>query len=566
VVSGKEFVVRQGKHGAGNGLLDIMREPGTGGNAEAKSDQSIRRLALGISIGAPVLLALFNLLLGKDANWDFLNYRYYNPFAFLQGRLAIDVAVAHHASYYNPLVDLPFYLAARAFSARTAGFLLAFMQGLNFVPLFWLTWIVLPLKCLRLRLVVATLSALAGMTGGGVLGQLGVVATDNLVSLGVLGALWIIVWKLPQLQGGSLPVAAFWALAAGVAAGGAAGLKLTAALFCVGLCLALLVLPVSIPRRLQIAFGFGLGVLVGMALFTLPWSLQLWHRTGNPLFPYFNGFFRSTLISVNFNRDMAFIPTELCERVFFPFYFSINSFYVAEFFFRDVRLLMVFILLPLWLLLPRMRLFHSRASNGPAACPPAARFLLAAAAFSYLTWLKLFCIYRYLLPLEMLAPLLIALCLDRLPISLNKRLAVLVIVLLGSQVAAYSAFDERQAWGEHYVEVSVPPIPRPAETLVLITGTIPVGYAIPHFPSGIAFLRIQSYMTGGELLNGLDLEMHRRVAAHHGDLFVLFHPSEREVAEKALTAYGLAMGQDGCRPLLSNVASPLLLCSLRRPP
>jgi hypothetical protein len=263
---------------------------------------------------------------------------------------------------------------------------------------------------------------------------------------------------------------------------------------------------------------------------------------------------------------MAFIPTELCESVFFPFFFSVNSYLVAEFSFRDVRLLIVFLLLPMGLLLPRLRFLRAREGEGAVACLPAARFLLAAAAFSYLTWLKLFCIYRYLLPLEMLSPLLIALCLDRLPLPLDKRLALLTIVLLGSQLAAHSDFEQRQAWGEHYVEVRVPSIPQPAETLVLITGTLPVGYAIPHFPSGIAFLRIQSYMTGGTPPNGLDLEMQRRVAAHRGDLFVLYHPSEREATDKALGAYNLALSREGCRPLFSNVASPLNLCPLRRLP
>lgn len=82
-----------------------------------------------------------------------------------------------------------------------------------------------------------------------------------------------------------------------------------------------------------------------------------------------------------------------------------------------------------------------------------------------------------------------------------------------------------------------------------------------------SLLRIQSYMTGGSPPNGLDIEMQRRVAAHHGDLFVLFHPSEREAADKALAVYDLALAlPDGCRPLLSNVASALNFCSLRRLP
>ena len=51
-------------------------------------------------------------MLGKDTSWDFRNYHWYAPYAFLNNRMGIDVAVAHQASYYNPFLDIPFYLLA----------------------------------------------------------------------------------------------------------------------------------------------------------------------------------------------------------------------------------------------------------------------------------------------------------------------------------------------------------------------------------------------------------------------------------------------------------------------
>ena len=44
-----------------------------------------------------------------DVNWDLKNYHYYDAFAFLEGRLAWDVAPAQIQTYHNPLADLPFY-------------------------------------------------------------------------------------------------------------------------------------------------------------------------------------------------------------------------------------------------------------------------------------------------------------------------------------------------------------------------------------------------------------------------------------------------------------------------
>ncbi|HEX4271186.1 MAG TPA: hypothetical protein VHZ32_07355, partial [Rhizomicrobium sp.] len=41
----------------------------------------------------------FVIVLGKDTSWDFRNYHWYAPYAFLNNRLGIDMAVAHQASY-----------------------------------------------------------------------------------------------------------------------------------------------------------------------------------------------------------------------------------------------------------------------------------------------------------------------------------------------------------------------------------------------------------------------------------------------------------------------------------
>ena len=51
-------------------------------------------------------------MLGKDTSWDFRNYHWYAPYALLNHRMGIDVAVAHQASYYNPYLDIPFYWLA----------------------------------------------------------------------------------------------------------------------------------------------------------------------------------------------------------------------------------------------------------------------------------------------------------------------------------------------------------------------------------------------------------------------------------------------------------------------
>src|SRR6201996_53965 len=78
----------------------------------------------------------FVIVLGKDTSWDFRNYHWYAPYAFLNNRLAVDMAVAHQASYYNPFLDIPFYLLATGTHAWIALGLLGMVQGANVVPLY----------------------------------------------------------------------------------------------------------------------------------------------------------------------------------------------------------------------------------------------------------------------------------------------------------------------------------------------------------------------------------------------------------------------------------------------
>src|SRR6201989_1081937 len=64
--------------------------------------------------------AAFVVVVGKDTSWDFRNYHWYAPYALLNHRMGMDVAVAHQASYYNPYLDIPFYWLGTPTPSRTA--------------------------------------------------------------------------------------------------------------------------------------------------------------------------------------------------------------------------------------------------------------------------------------------------------------------------------------------------------------------------------------------------------------------------------------------------------------
>src|ERR1700744_3906495 len=97
-----------------------------------------RLLVFCILATAPFAFGLLALWLGQDANWDLRNYHWYNAYAILNGRYDIDILPSQTPWFYNPALDVPFYLLATHVSAKVAGAALGFVQGLNFIPLFML--------------------------------------------------------------------------------------------------------------------------------------------------------------------------------------------------------------------------------------------------------------------------------------------------------------------------------------------------------------------------------------------------------------------------------------------
>src|ERR1700679_1718692 len=102
------------------------------------SNHPARLVAQALLALAPVFFGMLALLLGQDANWDLRNYHWYNAYALLNGRYGFDLLPSQTPYFYNPILDVPFYLLATHVPAMVAGFVLGCVQGLNFPLLFML--------------------------------------------------------------------------------------------------------------------------------------------------------------------------------------------------------------------------------------------------------------------------------------------------------------------------------------------------------------------------------------------------------------------------------------------
>ncbi|MFA6280291.1 MAG: hypothetical protein WC612_05825 [Bdellovibrionales bacterium] len=524
-----------------------------------------RGLAFFLLALAPLLIGALALYLGQDTNWDLRNYHWYNAYALVNGRLGFDLLPSQTPFFYNPALDVPFFLLASHVSAKVAGFILGSVQGLNVILLFMLCHATLIIPNARQKVLVCFALAMLGMLGGGGIAQIGTTFYDNITSLGLFASALMVIRFYPRLIYAPWRIALFFAFIAGLPAGVMMGFKLPFVIFTVGLCGAMLFVTGAWTRRLCIAFGFGLGVLAGLAIALGPWAWYLQEHYQSPLFPYFNDIFKSPLAPLDSGRDMQFLPTTWSDRLLFPFIFTITPWRVGEIPWRDLRLPALYVLLPLCALI---RLAYGRNKHAPDRLVSfyATRYLLWLAILSYTLWLFMFAIYRYLIPLEMIAPLLIVVAMGMLPLRPAPRTLLTFYILLAIAVTIQAGdWGRKKPWLDKAISATVPPIENPSQTMILMAGFEPYSHIVPSFPPESAFVRIQSNFSSPEQGKGINAMMAERIAAHKG-VFKLLIPSYQFFhAAPALGHFGLTFLPQKCQavddPLFD---SKLVLCDVER--
>ena len=510
----------------------------------------------------------FVILLGKDTSWDFRNYHWYAPYALLNHRMAMDVAVAHQASYYNPYLDIPFYWLATHTRAWIALGVLGAAQGANMVPLYLMarSALVVNAPASDIKIMAGALSLL-GMVGALTLTEFGTTYYDNVMSVLILSGLAILVLKRDALRQGPLGRTAGIAAAAGLITGMAMGLKLPEMPFCVGFAAGLVALGGSWKHQVtRLLAGGGAGV-IGVAIFSGPWMLHMYQLTGNPLFPYFNDYWKSPLALPVSYRDLRFVPAfrPLWQQIFFPVLFTVDWHVADDLGFQDIRVMLAYLLVIAAAVLWLMR----RESRDGLLEKRSAAVLFAFFAASYFVWLKFFAIYRYIILYEMLAPLLLIGAIGLLPLPRKSRYLALGAVCAACLLTARSDFLERAPVEDPYVETALPPIPHPDKTMVVMTGDAPMGFIATTLPPQIPVLRIDGWMVQPRDGTKLTKDMKRRVADHlnkGGDLYLIADAGDMARARNALADYALAIRWPECQQFDTSLIGTYQWCPIARKP
>jgi len=497
---------------------------------------------------------LVALWFGFAPEWDLLNYHFYNPHAWLTGRSAIDIAPAQLQSYLNPTLYIPLYLIFQAFPVKVLVFVTGAIQGGQMILIYLIARQVIE----RHRMVPVSLLVVAGLgcLGPIFLNQLGSTPADTILSSLVLAGLLLILKSLDVSSGKkNFGIG----LSAGILLGATVALKLTFAIYAVPLGLVLLVCGKP-KNRLLLTFSYGIGAAAGFILMGGYWFLGLWQVYGNPFFPYFNSLFESPWISaVNF-RDLRFMPRSLWEGLFYPYVWFEDPRRVWELKFTDLRILVLY---PVMILLPLLRWRWLGKTS------PSLRLLLVFLAISYFFWIKLFSIYRYLVIVEMLAPLTL---LAVVMVSTKRaRWVVITVTLLIASQFMVDFHRKIPTWRfNNQTEAAVADLD--SDAMIIIDSYEPLAYLALWTPDNVPIIRIRAnFMNTEQNSGGLYELAEQRITSHSGNFYLLHTETELQKTYMAadLSRVGLVLeNTDECIPVFKRriVESGLtpVLCPLQK--
>ena len=525
--------------------------------------------SFGLLLALMLAGGLYSVLLGQDVNWDLLNYHLYNPFAFLNGKIGHDFMAAGVHSCLNPLPDVYFYLLFKQFF--NAPRWIAFFMGLPYGVLGWALY-GLAKEVFAQTAYPRWLAAAAagiGATAAGIMSQIGM--TTNEIPLAVLNllALWLVL-RWARGKGGNSGI--YWSA---FLSGLAAGMKLTAAPYCLALFAAAVC-----ARRIRHPFKtFGLFALSGLAGFLAADGYFLWKwytLYGNPVFPFYNQIFHSPFFDPIYLTETRFFPTTWLQWLFYPFYWAFSPAALAgEVPVHDMRLAAAFVGAFVW----AVQIWRQKAQRifGRAAAA-----VLVYVVTGYVLWLTQFSILRYAAVVEALSGVLLVgacvlMCKNRW--NVYTAWGLLGLLLLGYEVPDWRHEDyQRQA-------VVFDRKPRVEDDALVFFMHLPSSYLAPLLNPKAAYM-------GGFYYHPEDYPPHeraraarrnnlqpqyfrfqfeetqqRKIASHQGPLYLVSIDWPELVNSNALKRFGLKGKLANCSSFITNwtIYSPrLAICRVEK--
>jgi len=512
---------------------------------------------------------LLSIFLGQDRNWDLRNYHVYNAYSFLNDRLTFDIAPAQIQSFHNPLLDVPFYLALTHVIPIVYGFLVGFLQGFNF-------WLIYRISCSILtnfsrsrRRILSFFAATAGYVGAVNISEIGTTFFDNITSLFVLSAVLIVISSRKNSDDEPASLVRIPLLVAGFLLGCGSGLKLPSTVFAVAFFMTIPITNESWKARLSSVVNSGVGICCGVLATMGFWMAILWRNFENPVFPYFNRIFQSPFYSFTNFRDERFLPTGVLETLFYPFHFFRNPLLVCEIPFRDLRFALCYLLLVVFFVVIVLRYLLNvlKGKNRDESRSLADRnvtFLILFFVVSYAVWQTMFSIYRYIVPLEFLAPVFIFVVIraifSRQMFVFQASLLLCVVIVLFVAPMDWG----REAWTDSFFDVKVPNVVNLDSSTVIIADEQPLSYVVPFFPKSTRFVSVNNNFMRPGLTNGLQDLVRDTLRTCGDDILLLYSEKSYKDYQSILGFYNLRIDGEIKAFLSTKLDDHLYLVSVSR--
>ncbi len=256
------------------------------------------------------LSGTLSLYYGIERMYDTRNYHIYAPWAFLTSRIGKDLMPAGIQSYFNPILDIPYFLAIKYLNNYPAciTFCMGFSYALFLFMIYKISFLIFKDFSCKLFPFLCVVTA-AGIEL--VLRCLGWHSHDLFLADLFLISIYILFRSFGKKSFASL----FWA---GILSGACVGFKYTSIIFAIPLGLSLLFFSKQFIFPLKSFIYFCLGNCVGFFLSDGYWMYKLYKTFSNPFFPYFNWLFKSPLIKLPdvFNSDFSSLSFKSPNKFF----------------------------------------------------------------------------------------------------------------------------------------------------------------------------------------------------------------------------------------------------------
>ncbi|SHK17786.1 Protein of unknown function [Roseomonas rosea] len=422
-------------------------------------------------------MAIASVYLGQDHNYDQRNYHLYDGYSYYHGRFDLDYLVADIHTFLNPSLHALQYLLISSFRPAITGAILGIVHSLNLIAA-----AVLVLYFLDgprwAKYMMAVLASAAAASGPMFLSEIGTTFSDIWTAPAVVLAAGLIAMS-PSSQNSKYLLAI-----AGVLLGVAAAVKLTNGSFALAGAVCVIFLKIRTDISWTAFVCFVVGGLIGFGLVGGEWAFRLWTNFSNPVFPFFNGLFRSPDFYFHNIKDERFGASGIVDLLAAPWQAAVGTLETAEIKFRDARMLLL-VALAVCVAFHHQR--HARPSN----------YLAVFGVFyvsSYLLWYVFFGIQRYMLPLEILAGPICVLLINRL---CQPRQAVMLAAALTIGLASWTRTGTwgRVEWAAAWQSPQLSDgIDGTRLFVFLDPPPIPVASAVLALPASASYIRLGGHV------------------------------------------------------------------------